>query len=271
MKIIIFTYRLLIVFILITLILPLQVISNVSNSKLKYLVPYLFFKLIKYSLGINIEIDQDSKIHLDNVDEVGKLYVSNHVSWIDIIVIGSLIKSRFIAKKEVKEMGIFGFLASLNNTFFIDNTKAIRSLDYSKIIEKKLLKGENLILFPEGTTSDGSSIRKFKSSFFESANTKYICLNTGEEKYISVCPITICYLKKNGLPMGTNVRRQVAWIGAYPMMSLMVDYLISGNVTISMTISDAVTIKDLGDRKKLSAYCENTILANLLDTLHPTI
>ncbi len=269
MKITRLIFILLIILILIVLILPLQIISNILNLKFKYLVPYIFFKLLNFFIGVKIELDQDSKAHLNNISKVGSLYVSNHVSWIDIVVIGSLIKSRFIAKKEVKTMGLFGFLATLNNTFFIDNSKTTKSLDYSKIISKKLLNGENLILFPEGTTSDGSMIRKFKSSFFESANSKYICPTSGEEKFISVYAITLCYLKKNGLPMGINVRRGIAWIGSYPMARLMYDFLVSGNVSIYIKISDAVTFRDFGDRKKLSSHCENTILINLLDTIHP--
>ena len=269
MKTINLIFKLLIILVLIFLVLPFQIVSNIFNLKFRYLVPYLFFKLVNFFLGIKIELDQQSKVHLSNKSEVGSLYVSNHVSWIDIVAIGSLIKSRFIAKKEVKAMGIFGFLAALNNTFFIDNSKATKSLDYSNNISKKLLNGENLILFPEGTTSDGSAIRKFKSSFFESANSKYLCPSSREEKFINVYPITLCYLKKNGLPMGINVRRGVAWIGEYPMLRLMYDFLISGNVSIYINISNAVTFKDFGDRKKLSSHCENTILANLTNTIHP--
>lgn len=268
MKIISFTLSLLIIIFLIILILPIQIISNIFNLKLKYNAPYFFFKLINFFIGINIELDQESLNHLKNKNDIGNLYVSNHVSWIDILTIGSLIKSRFIAKQEVKKMGVFGFLAILNNTYFIDNTKATKSLGYSNEIQKKLLKGQNLILFPEGTTSDGSSLRNFKSSFFESANSKYVCPITGKEKYIRVQPVTLCYLKKNGLPMGTASRREIAWIGSYPIIKLMLDYLKMGNVTINIKIHDSVTIKDFGDRKKLSAYCEDTILANLMDTLH---
>ena len=270
MKVISLIFTLSIIIILIVLILPLQTISNIFNLRFRYLIPYLFFKLVNFFLGIKIEMDQQSKIYLNNEkSNIGSLYVSNHVSWMDIVIIGSLIKSRFIAKKEVKAMGIFGFLASINNTFFIDNSKTTKSLDYSNIISNKLLNGENLILFPEGTTSDGSATRKFKSSFFESANSKYICSTSGEEKFIDVYSITLCYLKKNGLPMGINVRRGVAWIGDYPMVRLMYDYLTSGNVSIYIKISDAVTFRDFGDRKKLSSYCENTIVNNLLDTIHP--
>ena len=268
MKIISFILSLSIIIILVLGLLPIQFISNIFNLKLRYIAPFNFFKLINFFIGINIVLDKESSDLLKNKNDVGNLYVSNHVSWIDILTIGSLIKSRFIAKKEVKAMPIFGFLATLNNTYYIDNTKTSKSLGYSNEIQKKLLNGQNLILFPEGTTSDGSSIRTFKSSFFESANSKYICPISREEKYIRVHPITLSYLNKNGLPMGTATRREIAWIGEHPVINIMLNFLVSGNVTIRIKIHKSVTIEEFGDRKKLSAYCEDTILANLTDTLH---
>ena len=271
MKLISLIFSLSIIIILILLILPIQIILNIFNLKLKYSAPFYFFKLLNYFMGVNIELDQESRNNLRNTNDVGNLYVSNHVSFFDIITIGSLIKSTFIAKKEVKAMGIFGLLAVLNNTFFIDNTKAAKALGYTNDIQKKLLNGQNLILFPEGTTSDGSSIRSFKSSFFESANSKYTCPNSGEEKYIRVQPITLSYLKKSGLPMGTAIRREIAWIGDNSsIIEIMKNYLMSANVSISIKIHDPVTIEDFGDRKKLSAHCEETILTSLTDTLHAT-
>ncbi len=271
MKFISLILSLSIIIILILLILPIQIILNIFNLRLKYSAPYYFFKLLNYFMGVNIELDQESINHLRNKNDVGNLYVSNHVSFFDITTIGSLIKSSFIAKKEVKAMGIFGLLAILNNTFFIDNTKATKALGYSNEIQKKLLKGQNLILFPEGTTSDGSGIKTFKSSFFESVNSKYTCPNSGEEKYIRVQPITLSYLKKSGLPMGTAIRREIAWIGDNSsIIEIMKNYLMSANVSISIKIHDPVTIEDFGDRKKLSAHCEDTILTSLTDTLHAT-
>ena len=69
--------------------------------------------------------------------------------------------------------------------------------------------------------------------------------------------------------MGTSTRREIAWIGENnPIIQLMFNYIMSGNISVSIKIHDSVTIEDFGDRKKLSTYCENTILANLIDTLH---
>ena len=268
MKIINLIVSLIFIIFFVMMVVPIQIISNLFNLRLKYIMPEKFFQLINNLIGIKVEVDEASFKYLNEQNNTGKLLVSNHVSWIDILAIGSLFKGRFIAKKEVKAMGLFGFLANINNTFFIDNTKVSRSLDYTKIIRNELLKGHNLILFPEGTTSDGSSIRKFKSSFFESANATYICSKLNLEKYISVQPITLIYLKKNGLPMGAITRREIAWIGDIPILELMLNFLMSGTVTVSVKVDKAATIKEFENRKLMRDYCEDTIRKNITDRIH---
>ena len=191
-------FLIIIVSILIILILPIQLLINLINLKIKYKIPKLFLKIVSFVIGIKI---RSINLRNKNKNKYGVLYVSNHVSWMDILCLGSLLDAQFIAKKEVAEMGLFGFLARLNHTFFIDNTNQRKSFSYNEIIQAKLLKKQNLILFPEGTTSDGNSVRSFKSSFFESTNLpKYY--PEKENDLIDVCPISLCYKDKNNLPMG---------------------------------------------------------------------
>ena len=148
MKFISLILSLSVIIILILLILPIQIILNIFNLRLKYTAPYYFFKLLNYFMGVNIELDQESINHLRNKNDVGNLYVSNHVSFFDITTIGSLIKSSFIAKKEVKAMGIFGFLAVLNNTLFIDNMLCLSlGSDQYYTISLRLL--SNVFIFHE--------------------------------------------------------------------------------------------------------------------------
>ena len=268
MKIINLIVSLTFIIFFVMMVMPIQIISNLFNLRSKYIVPKKFFKLINNFIGIKIEVDETSFKYLNEKNNTGKLFISNHVSWIDILVIGSLFKGRFIAKKEVKVMGIFGFLANINNTFFIDNTKASRSLNYTKIIRGELLKGHNIVLFPEGTTSDGSNVHQFKSPFFESVNATYTCPKSNFENYISVQPITLIYLKKNGLPMGAITRREIAWIGDIPILELMLHFLMSGTISVSVKIDKVVTIKEFGNRKLLCTYCEDTIRKNITDRIY---
>lgn len=248
-------FLIIIVSVLIILILPIQLLVNLTNLNIKYKVSKLFLKIISSVIGIKI---RSINLRNENNNKYGVLYVSNHVSWMDILCLGSLLDAQFIAKKEVAEMGLFGFLAKLNHTFFIDNTNQRKSFSYNEIIQAKLLKKQNLILFPEGTTSDGNSVRSFKSSFFESTNLpKYY--PEKENDFIDVCPISLCYKDKNNLPMGIFYRRYVAWQGDYPLLRLMKIFLLSGPVSIDIIIHKSVDLSSFKNRKELSNYCQNTI------------
>ena len=240
---------------LIILILPIQIFINFTNFKIKYKVPKIFLKIVRSVIGIKV-----NSINFENqhASEYGTLYVSNHVSWMDILCLGSLLDAQFIAKKEVAEMGLFGFLAKLNHTFFIDNTDQRKSFSYNEIIQDKLIKKQNLILFPEGTTSDGNFVKSFKSSFFESTNLpKYY--PDKQNEFIYVCPISLCYRDKNNLPMGIFYRRYVAWQGDYPLLRLMKIFLLSGPVSIDVIIHKTVDLSGFKNRKELSNYCQNII------------
>ena len=248
-------FLIIIVSVLIILILPIQLLINLTNLKIKYKIPKLFLKIVSFVIGIKIK---SINLRNENKNKYGVLYVSNHVSWMDILCLGSLLDAQFIAKKEVAEMGLFGFLAKLNHTFFIDNTNQRKSFAYNEIIQEKLLKKQNLILFPEGTTSDGNGVRSFKSSFFESTNLpKYY--PEKENDFIDVCPISLCYKDKNNLPMGIFYRRYVAWQGDYPLLRLMKIFLLSGPVSIDIIIHNSVNLSKFKNRKELSNYCQNTI------------
>ena len=238
------------IFLLLVIIIsiPIQIFFNMIGFKLKKLYPQYFYRLIKLVIGININFDK-TKINKANL---GVLYIANHVSWFDIICLGTLLKARFIAKKEVSEMGIFGFLAKLSNTFFIDNSNKSKIIEYNNFIQKKLRNGENFIIFPEGTTSDGNGILDFKSSMLECAFDK--------NNQINIQPISICYTKINNVPMGIYLRRNIAWVGDTPMIVAMVNFLRSGRITVDIIFHDLMSINNFRNRKELASYCEKQIL-----------
>ena len=103
------------IFIIITI--PIQISLNISKLNLKNIYPLFFYRIIKNIAGIHVEISGLRK-KKHKQEDVGTLYIANHVSWFDILCLGSVLNARFIAKKEVASMGIFGFLAKLSNTFF---------------------------------------------------------------------------------------------------------------------------------------------------------
>ena len=82
--------------------------------------PLFFYNSVKAIIGLHI-IKKNLDTSQDCDANHGILYVANHVSWFDIICLGSILNARFIAKKEVASMGIFGLLSTLSNTVYIDN------------------------------------------------------------------------------------------------------------------------------------------------------
>lgn len=128
------------------------------------------------------------------------LFVSNHSSYIDILVLGTFLPARFVAKKEVAQWPIMGWLATKQGTLYIDRHRnAI--LEGTDKLKEYIDKGENLILFPEGTTSDGCRVLSFGSSFFDIA--------IKEDTVVQ--PITITYAGWDSLPMPRSMRKLCGW------------------------------------------------------------
>ena len=116
------------------------------------------------------------------------VFVSNHISWLDILAINSTLDVVFIAKNEVRSWPGLGLLAVLGQTIFIER-KSLYALSQKHKLEKCLRKGQSIFFFPEGTSTDGSNVKQFKSSLFE------VCYGDlfKKNQWGSVQPITIIY------------------------------------------------------------------------------
>ena len=136
------------------------------------------------AFGIKVRLFGDVPQH----DLKGILYVANHVSWSDIHALNSVISLRFVAKSDIKDWPIFGYLVTKANTLFIDRSKRHEAAKIVDLVAQSLLQHDNLCFFPEGTTTDGTHMMPFKSSVLQAA----INANT------QVWPIAIRYVNSDG-------------------------------------------------------------------------
>jgi len=97
------------------------------------------------------------------------MFVANHISWVDIFAINSVLPVRFIAKSEIRHWPVIGFLATRANTLFIQREKRHHANRMNQQISHSLQLGDNLCLFPEGTTTNGHQVHPFKPSLFQAA------------------------------------------------------------------------------------------------------
>jgi lyso-ornithine lipid O-acyltransferase len=101
--------------------------------------------------------------------EQAGLTVSNHLTYLDILVYGAVRPFVFVAKSEVRRWPLLGTLASLGGTIFVDRSRSLQVAQASEQIEQGLREGLAVLLFPEGTSSDGSEVLPFRSPLFEPA------------------------------------------------------------------------------------------------------
>ena len=137
------------------------------------------------------------------------VYVSNHSSWVDIPVIGGVLDGCFVAKGDVATWPVISTIARLGRTVFVSRTRA--STGKERDAMRAVLKaGDNLILFPEGTSSDGSRVLPFRTSFFALAETK-----SGENlaDLPLIQPVSVVYDRLGGFPAGRANRPVFAWYG----------------------------------------------------------
>lgn len=97
------------------------------------------------------------------------MLVANHVSWLDIYVLNAVRPVRFVSKMEVLSWPVVGWLARKTGTLFIDRTKRHDTVRVNNEVSEVLKKGGCVAIFPEGTTSDGSTLRHFHASLLQSA------------------------------------------------------------------------------------------------------
>lgn len=179
------------------------------------------------------------------------IFVSNHISWTDILAIQSVLDIIFVAKSDVKKMPGLGFLAGIANTVFIDRNPQKISKD-SLILKKKIEKGELICFFPEGTSTDGLRVLKFKSGFFQ-------LLFDGiynQNKYIKkVQPLSIYYKVHN-----KNLSKDFyGWWGSMSIISHITKILCLSSGSVELKFHDSLNSEEFNDRKEIALAAENTI------------
>ncbi len=123
------------------------------------------------------------------------LFVANHQSYLDIPILGSVIEGSFVAKAEIADWPYFGALAKLQRSIFIDRRPGSTGKQRDALL-RRLEEGDNLIIFPEATSSDGLHVLPFKSALLSVAELH----PRGEP--LAVQPVTVAYIRLDGMPLG---------------------------------------------------------------------
>ena len=233
-------------------LLPFQIIASRLQRFWHKSLPVFWQGLMCKLFGL--------KIHMHGEMRAGRplLLVSNHISWTDILVLGSLGQVSFIAKSEVKSWPVFGIFAQLQNTIFIDREQKNQSGAQAEAIAARLQDGDVLVLFAEGTTSDGNHILPFKSSLFGAAK---VALLDAPEGQVLVQPVAIAYTKLHGIAMGRYHRPVAGWPGNVGLIKHLMGIMRAGAIDVEVTFGEPHIVTKSTNRKKLSGIVETEIRA----------
>jgi 1-acyl-sn-glycerol-3-phosphate acyltransferase len=190
------------------------------------------------------------------------LFACNHVSYLDIAVLGATLPgASFVAKSEVGRWPFFGTLARLQRTVFVDRAARRQTSAQRDEMTRRLEQGDDLILFPEGTSHDGNRVLPFKSALFSVAEKR------PHGRPLTVQPVSLTYTRLDDQPMGRYLRPFVAWYGDMDLLPHIWEFLGLGTVTAEVTFHPPVTLDEIGSRKALAQHCHACVARGVAEML----
>ena len=193
------------------------------------------------------------------------LLVSNHTSWLDIPVLSAVAPVSFVAKKEVASWPFVSALARLQRSVFIDRGRRRAVGETADEIVRRLAAGDTVVLFAEGTSSDGNRVLPFKTSLFAAA--KPSAVPEMEVADAVVQTVSLVYTRLHGVPFGRADRPLVGWYGDMGMQSHAWQLLKAGPLDVYVRIGPAVPLANFADRKDLARKSEEEVREHVVRVL----
>jgi lyso-ornithine lipid O-acyltransferase len=182
----------------------------------------------------------------------GGAFVANHSSWIDIVALQRAAAPFLVSKAEVRAWPVVGHIGRAIGTMFVDRRPAEAKRQEAELLER-LARGDQMALFPEGTSTDGMRVLPFKSTLFGAF------FAPGLRQAIAVQPVTIAYRAPPGLPPTFY-----GWWGEMEFASHARDVLArSTGGIVELTFHQPLPLADYTDRKALAQAADSAVRAGL--------
>lgn len=200
-----------------------------------------FHGLICWSIGLRVEVrGEPFATHA--------LIVANHISWTDILALGSCAPMRFVAKSEVRRWPLLGWLARVNPTLFIDRGARCGVRGQIAALAKSLDRGR-VALFPEGTTGNGSAVLPFNPALFEGADLR------------PVQPVSIRYRPRDRRSWEPGGLAEFAWDGDKPFLPHFLAVIVGSGADVCLTAHPPTATDD----RKARALAARALIVQALE------
>jgi len=233
-------------------LMPVQAVFVRTSPRLARWFPHWYHRQVCRLIGV--------RLHIKGSVVSGKpiLLVANHSSWLDIPVLSAVAPLSFVAKKEVGAWPFVSALARLQRTVFVDRERRSAVGAAAGEMIRRLSEGDALVLFAEGTSTDGNRVLPFKTSLFAAAKPSK-GVGSGPAADAVVQTVSVVYTKLHGVPLGRADRPLVGWYGDMEMTSHAWALLGAGPIDVTIRVGDPVPLRDFADRKELARRTEDEV------------
>jgi 1-acyl-sn-glycerol-3-phosphate acyltransferase len=240
-------------------LLPFQAIAVALDLPLRRRIPSFYHRMVCAIVGVRIH-ERGQRM-----PEHPLLIVANHSSWLDIPVITAVAPVVFVAKSEIAGWPLFGTLARLQRTVFVDRARRQKIGDVNAEIAKRLAEGDPVVLFGEGTASDGNRVLAFRSALIGAARDALAeAEHTGR---VWIQPLSIAYTRLQGLPIGRRDRPRVSWYGKRPLPPHLMGVAARGALDVTVTWGEPVAFDEQSDRKDVARALEAEVRRRTIGTI----
>jgi lyso-ornithine lipid O-acyltransferase len=238
-------------------LMPVQAVLLKTAPRWGRHFPNWYHRKVCRILGVTLKIDGAV------VPDKPVLLVCNHTSWLDIPVLSALAPVSFVAKLEIGSWPFVSWLAKLQRSVFVDRTRRQATGEAANQIMSRLKDGDTIVLFAEGTSSDGNRVLPFKTSLF-GAVTGY---GENADPNLVVQTAAVVYTHLRGVTVNRADRPKIGWYGDMEMTSHAWGVLRSGPVTVTISVSPPVPLAEFKDRKDLALRTERAVRVSVLGIL----
>jgi 1-acyl-sn-glycerol-3-phosphate acyltransferase len=236
-------------FIVTTPFLPIIKFNPILGRKLVNPILSFFSRFCLMFMGINVE---ERKINIESQIKKGSLFVCNHLSYIDVLILASFYRASFVTSVEIKNTPFLGQLCQLGGCVFVERRNKVNLSNEVKEITESLANGINVVIFPEATSTNGDQVIRFRRPLYQSA------IDSNSQ----IVPLTLNYKALSGKEVDITNRDEICW---YDDMTF-IDHLwgvfkneyINAELTVNapMAISQEDTVQTLSEKthKVVSSY-----------------
>ncbi|UJW84554.1 lysophospholipid acyltransferase family protein [Devosia sp. SL43] len=236
-------------------VIPAQALINAFRLPFWNVLPRFFHRVGCIFLGLRVTVIGQPATGR------ATLLVSNHISWTDIIAIGSVADVTFVAKREVGEWFFVGMMARLQKTIFVDRTRRSDAGRTATEMGAHMAGGNAVLLFAEGQSDIGTHVLPFRSALVGAA--QHAMIDAGARDVL-IQPLTIAYVRLQGLPVGRTDRSLIAWIKSKSVRQNIREIL--GGPVKDVTVAFGVPrpLSETDNRKRVTKAAEDDVRAMLV-------